>query len=33
MVVVHRVDTYKRGNRVTAVEFGTLLNLILEARK
>jgi len=32
MVVVHRVDTFIRGNSVSADEFGTLLNLILEAR-
>ena len=31
MVVVHRVDTFVR-NKVSKEEFGTLLNLILEAR-
>lgn len=33
MLVVHRVDTYIRGNSVSKDEFGTLLNLILEARE
>ena len=33
MVLVHRVDTFIRGNSVSAEEFGTLVNLILEARK
>jgi len=32
LVIVHRVDTYVRGNQVTAREFGKLLRLILEAR-
>lgn len=31
LIIVHRVDTYQRGNRVTAAEFGKLTNLILEA--
>jgi CubicO group peptidase (beta-lactamase class C family) len=33
LVVVHRVDTYKRDNRVSREEFGTLMDYILEARK
>lgn len=32
MVIVHRVDTFVRGNAVSVAEFGTLVNLILEAR-
>lgn len=33
MVVVHRVNTDIRNNRVTSGEFGKLLNYILQARK
>lgn len=32
LIVVHRVDTFKRGNSVSSVEFGKLLKLILDAR-
>ncbi len=32
LIIVHRVNTYERGNRVSAEEFGTLVHLILEAR-
>jgi CubicO group peptidase (beta-lactamase class C family) len=32
LVVVHRVDTFKRGNSVSSGEFGQLLKLILDAR-
>lgn len=32
MVLVHRVDTFIRGNSVSAEDFGTLVSLILEAR-
>lgn len=33
MVIVHRVDTDKRGNSVSKEEFGTLVQKILAARK
>ncbi len=32
MVIVHRVNTDIRGNRVSSAEFGTLVRMILEAR-
>lgn len=32
MVVVHRVNTFKAGNRVTSAEMGRLLHMILDAR-
>ena len=32
LIIVHRVDTYQRGNSVSDAEFGTLVHLILEAR-
>jgi len=32
MVVVHRVNTFKRGENVTPVQFGKLLRMILDAR-
>jgi hypothetical protein len=32
MVVVHRVDTFQRGNYVMPDQFGTLLKMILDAR-
>jgi len=33
LVVVHRVNTFERGNRVSGSEMGTLLNMILEAKE
>ncbi len=33
LIIVHRVDTYQRDNRVTEEEFGILTNMILKARK
>jgi len=32
LIIVHRVDTYQRNNRVSEEEFGTLVQLILDAR-
>jgi len=32
LVIVHRVNTYQEGTSVTAGEFGTLVQMILEAR-
>ncbi len=32
LIIVHRVDTYKPGNRVAEDEFGKLTNMILEAK-
>ncbi len=33
LIIVHRVNTYEPGNRVSDEEFGNLLRMILEARK
>ena len=32
MVIVHRVNTDKKGNSVSASEFGTLVSMIMEAK-
>jgi hypothetical protein len=32
MVIVHRVDTDVRGNSVSSGEFGTLVQMVLDAR-
>ncbi len=32
MVIVHRVDTFEKDNRVSSSDFGTLVKMILEAK-